>query len=74
LTRWGQCHPTLTGRKNIVQMGPGGITQYLTAVQGMPRQVEDSLNKMVRNFIWKGAKVPPVNGNTLSLPIQEGGL
>ncbi|EPS95520.1 hypothetical protein FOMPIDRAFT_21597, partial [Fomitopsis schrenkii] len=65
LTRWGQSHPTLSGRKNIVQMGPGGITQYLTMVQGMPRSVEITLTKMIRGFMWSGAKVPPVSLDTL---------
>ncbi|EPS96545.1 hypothetical protein FOMPIDRAFT_19251, partial [Fomitopsis schrenkii] len=65
LTRWGQSHPTLSGRKNIVQMGPGGITQYLAMVQGMPKSIEITLTKMTRSFMWSGATVPPVNMDTL---------
>ena len=74
LMQWGQCHPTLTGQGNIVQMGPGGITQYMTMVQGMPKAIENSLNTMIRKFIWKGAHIPPVNLDTLCLPIEEGGI
>ena len=74
LDRWGKCHPTLTGKKNIVQMGPGGITQYLTLVQGMPTPVRHTLNGMIRDFLWKGARVPPVGLDTLCLPIEEGGI
>ena len=74
LERWGRCHPTLIGRRNIIQMGPGGITQYLTVVQGMPKSVEHSLNVMIRNFLWQRAKTPPVGMETLCLPIEEGGI
>ena len=74
LERWGKCHPTLIGRKNIIQMGPGGITQYLTVVQGMPKSVENSLKKIIRDFFWNGARTPPVNIDTLCLPIEEGGI
>ena len=74
LDRWGRCHPTLSGRKNIIQMGPGGITQYLTMVQGMPKTVEHSLNAMIRKFLWKGVRTPPVSLDTLCLPVEEGGI
>ena len=47
LTRWGRCHPSLLGKRHIVQMGPGGISQYLTKVQGMPREVEDQIVKLI---------------------------
>lgn len=37
LTRWGRSHPTMDGRKLIIQMIVGGMTQYLTKIQGMPK-------------------------------------
>lgn len=55
-------------------MGPGGITQYLTIVQGMPRPVHLSLQTMVRDFLWDGRRTPPVGMDTLYLPVEEGGL
>ncbi|EPT04798.1 hypothetical protein FOMPIDRAFT_18202, partial [Fomitopsis schrenkii] len=62
--RWGKCHPSLTGKKHIVQMGPGGISQYLTRVQGMPPGIEKEIKNIIRDFVWNGAK-PTVNFETL---------
>ncbi|KAF8079076.1 hypothetical protein FPV67DRAFT_1389873, partial [Lyophyllum atratum] len=52
LSRWEKGHPTLEGRKLIVQMMVGGMTQYLTQVQGMPKGVEKRLKKVIRRFVW----------------------
>ena len=43
LARWSKCHPSMAGKRSIVQMGPGGISQYLTTVQSMPPQIEKEL-------------------------------
>ena len=48
----------------------GGMTQYLAKVQTMPRQIEETLTKVIRNFVWNGKK-PPVNINALRLPITQ---
>jgi hypothetical protein len=73
LSRWNQSHPTLFGRRLIIQMVIGGMTQYLAKVQSMPKQVEESLTKTIRNFMWEDRK-PPVNMSTLSLPVAQGGI
>ena len=49
------------------------MTQYLAKVQTMPRQIEETLPKVIRNFVWDG-KRPPVNINALRLPITQGGI
>ncbi|PCH39162.1 hypothetical protein WOLCODRAFT_85208, partial [Wolfiporia cocos MD-104 SS10] len=48
---WAARHPTLEGQKHIVQMTIGGMTQYLTKAQGMPKHVEQRLVKRVRAFL-----------------------
>jgi hypothetical protein len=73
LKQWGKSHPTMFGRRLIVQMIVGGMTQYLTKAQGMPKEVEKSLEKSIRQFIWDDRK-PPVSLKTLHLPIQKGGI
>ncbi|EPS92747.1 hypothetical protein FOMPIDRAFT_23054, partial [Fomitopsis schrenkii] len=65
MTRWGTCRPSLTGKKHIVQMGPGGMSQYLTKVQGMPLSVEKELVNMIRTLIWGHTSTPPVSMDTL---------
>ncbi|KAH7919028.1 hypothetical protein BV22DRAFT_1108212 [Leucogyrophana mollusca] len=61
LKRWEQGHPTLKGKHLIIQMIVGGITQYLTKAQGMPENVEQALEKAIREFIWDNAKQPPIS-------------
>ena len=51
LNRWKQAHPSMAGRKLIVQAVVGGRTQFLTKAQGMPATVEKALTKLIRDFI-----------------------
>ena len=74
LQRWNQCRPTLAGKVHIVQMGAGGLTQYLTRVQGMPKQTEKEIEKIIRTFIWGHDRTPPISMETLHKPPAEGGL
>jgi hypothetical protein len=75
LWQWNNSHPTLTGRKLIVQMVIDGMTQFLTKAQGeMPPGIESKIIKMIRAFIWNSDTVPPINIATLSLPQAEGGI
>ena len=73
LSNWGNSHPTLEGRRLIVQMVIAGMTQYLTKVQGMPKEVENKLIKLTRTFMWKSEAIPPINSKTLNLPHKKGG-
>ncbi|KAA1474320.1 hypothetical protein DENSPDRAFT_781462, partial [Dentipellis sp. KUC8613] len=74
LARWALSHPTLLGKQIVVQWIVGGMTQYLAKVQGMPRTIEDALVKIIRNFIWDGAKSPSLSLENLYLPIEAGGI
>ncbi|KAF5376294.1 hypothetical protein D9615_008538 [Tricholomella constricta] len=72
LERWERSNPTIEGRKLITSMVVGGMTQYLTQVQGMPKDIEKKLTKVIRTFVWKEKK-SPISETTLFLPIEEGG-
>src|ERR1700722_5079252 len=50
-----------------------GITQYLTTVQGMPKEVETKLQKMIDNLVWDGNRAS-INLNTMNSPIKKGGI
>lgn len=73
LERWSRGNPTIRGKKHITQMIIGGMTQYLTTVQGMPSETETLVTKLIREFMWDGKK-PPIGLETLYLPKEEGGL
>jgi ribonuclease HI len=74
LKTWGKSNPTLTGRKLIAQAVIGGHTQFLAKAQGMPPEVEDTLKKMSKDFIWEGCAIPGIALENLHRPIEEGGL
>ncbi|KAF5381553.1 hypothetical protein D9615_005523 [Tricholomella constricta] len=70
---WNKGYPTLKGRSKITKNIIGGYTQFLTRVQGMPKVVENRLDKMSREYMWNGAKIPPVNRATLNQETSKGG-
>lgn len=47
LERWAQSHPTIFGRKDIVQMIVGRMSQYMAVVQGTTKKVEAELQKTI---------------------------
>lgn len=71
--RWARSNPTIFGRRLIVQMFGGGVSQYMTVVQGMPKHVEDALQKKISKFVW-AEKKSSVNKNHLNAPIEKGGI
>ena len=74
LERWKKVHPTLSGRKIITQMVVGGHTQFLTQAQGMLKETEDTLNRMIKNFVWEDDSSPRIANKTLRNPIMKGSL
>ena len=74
LNAWGKFHPTLHERKLIIQITIGGLTQFLTKAQGMPKRIEDALMKMTQDFIWHDTTHPEIAAKTLYCPIENGGL
>jgi hypothetical protein len=73
LERWAKSSPTMEGRRHIVQMFPGGMSQYLTQAQGMPQHVERRLAKRISNYIWEEKERNPVNKDVTYMKIIEGG-
>ena len=74
LELWNKSHPTILGRKIIIQMIIGGFTQFLTMAQGMPEHIESTLIKMIRNFMWNDSTIPKIALEKLYQPVNEGGL
>jgi Reverse transcriptase (RNA-dependent DNA polymerase) len=52
LDRWENRHPTMLSCRLIIQMFAGGISQFMTTIQGMPKDVEDRMQKLINSFIW----------------------
>jgi exonuclease III len=75
LERWKSVHPTLDGKRLIVQAIVGGRTQFLAKAQGMPKHIREALTKEIRNFIWEDENHAPRLGlNHLENTKEQGGI
>ncbi len=74
IDRWKAGHATLQGKKHVVQMIVGGMTQFFTTVQRMPDQIVTRLNKIIREYLWDDRHSPPVSMEHVYLPVEKGGL
>ena len=74
MQKWNKGHPTLDAKRHIVQMFAGGMTQFLTAAQGMPKQIEDALIKIIREFIWDSTAPPTMSLARLYSRREKGGI
>ena len=73
LKRWGAAKHTLEGRRLIIQMQVAGVTQYLTKVQGMPKNIENNLDNQVRRFLWYNETTDTINRKQMQAPHKRGG-
>jgi exonuclease III len=74
LERWDRNHPSIEGRRLIIQMVVGGTTQYLTKVQEMPDNITKRLTDILWSFIWDGnQRNAPVNRETMHAHLLSGG-
>ncbi|KAJ3964898.1 hypothetical protein EV361DRAFT_772279, partial [Lentinula raphanica] len=71
--RWDKSKPTIEGRRLIISMVVGGMTQYLTKVQGMPKDIEEKLAKRIKRFLWDEKTHVRINEQTVKAPITDGG-
>lgn len=74
LALWKRSHPTIYGKRLIIQAIIGGHTQFLAMAQGMPCHIKDALTKMMRDFIWDQDTSPRMALEYLHKPIDKGGL
>ncbi|KAG1856196.1 hypothetical protein C8R48DRAFT_749171 [Suillus tomentosus] len=72
LKRWEKNHPMIEGRKIIIQRTIGGMTQYLTTAQGMPKDIEKALLTRAREFAWDNDGKAQISTNILCAPIEKG--
>ncbi|KAF9561170.1 hypothetical protein CPC08DRAFT_635824, partial [Agrocybe pediades] len=70
--KWSRNHPTPEGRRLIVGMVAGGLTQYLTRVQGMHADIEDIIRRKINKFMWDGGTAM-INADLMSLDHKKGG-
>ncbi|EJD33236.1 hypothetical protein AURDEDRAFT_30142, partial [Auricularia subglabra TFB-10046 SS5] len=69
---WDKLKPSMNGKSLLSQVYGGGLTQYLTAAQGMPQKYEKELDKMILDFFWSGSQKHPLNMGTLRRTKDQG--
>ncbi len=74
MARWREGNATVQGKRHVVQMIIGGMTQYLTTVQRMPEMIVKGLTKIIRGYLWNDRHTPPVAMEHVCLPVPQGGL
>ncbi len=74
MERWKAGHTTIQGKKHVVQMIVGGMTQYLTTVQRMPDDIVKRLTKIIRGYLWDDRHNTPVGMEHVRMPVNKGGL
>lgn len=52
---WSKSHPTQDGKRLIIGMVVGGLTQYLTRVQGMTEEVTTLIKRKITKFLCDDA-------------------
>jgi hypothetical protein len=72
LSQWEKTFPTIEGRKIIIQWTIASMSQYLAAVQGMPLEVEQRLQKIGQAFIWDNEGRSTINQEAIMAPIKKG--
>lgn len=72
LERWSRSHPTQDGKHLIIGMVVGGLTQYLTRVQGMMEEVTALIRRRITKFLWDDTS-PMVSAQTMSGQLIDGG-
>jgi len=72
LKQWRKSHPTQDGKRLIINMVVGGLTQYLTSVQGMSAEIEKLIQRKITKLLWDDAS-PMVNAETMNSPRSSGG-
>jgi hypothetical protein len=50
----------------------GGRSQYLTRVQGMPKDIEESHTKLIHAFLWDGKRAR-ISDSAMSSNVLRGG-
>ncbi|EMD38320.1 hypothetical protein CERSUDRAFT_32203, partial [Gelatoporia subvermispora B] len=75
LNIWLSHGPSLKGKSLVSKFILGGMTQYLTKVQGMPLTAEKRLEAALKRFVWGATcKTPPIGKDWLFCPWREGGI
>lgn len=77
LNRWSRSRPTTRGLVMGHNTMVGGYTQYLTRVQGMPKETQTAIRKLTDDFVY--AKYGEQKSNTIAISTlqkkkDEGGL
>jgi ribonuclease HI len=73
MNRAQKSHPTTKGKVMILKALIESRALYLAMVNGMPQDIEEKMEKQMRNFLWEGKK-GLINWELATQPRDRGGL
>ncbi|KAH9910432.1 uncharacterized protein B0H18DRAFT_1089889 [Fomitopsis serialis] len=71
---WQKTHPSYKGKELLTKALVVSRSFYLASVNGMPMDVEATMKKQIRDFLWEGRKQGYLPWNSVISPRAHGGL
>ncbi|KAI1782546.1 hypothetical protein LXA43DRAFT_905491, partial [Ganoderma leucocontextum] len=71
---WKKARLSNNGKQLIAKSLIQSISLYLATVNGMPKDVEKRMEKILRDFLWDGKKIGYMRYDEVIMPKEDGGL
>jgi ribonuclease HI/exonuclease III len=71
---WQRMHPSLKGKEILLKTLIQSKAVFLATVNGMPKDIEDRMQRNMKDFLWEGKKKGLVRWETAITDKKEGGL
>ena len=71
---WSKTNMSLSGKEIILKALVQSKAMFLATVNGMPRDVENKMKKLFKDFLWDGKKRGLMSWNQVIAPKEQGGL
>ena len=74
LANWSETNVSLKGKEIILKSLIQSKAMFLATVNGMPKDVEEKMKKIFKDFIWEGKKRGLMEWKQIIAPREQGGL
>ena len=74
LNKWKTMHPSYRGKELILKALITSRAWFLATVNGMPKDIEKQMSKLIRDFLWDGRRNGYIPWKEAIAPRNKGGL
>jgi endonuclease/exonuclease/phosphatase family metal-dependent hydrolase len=74
INAWSKTNMSLKGKEIILKAILQSKAMYLATVNGMPKDIEEKMKKLFKDFLWDGKKRGLMAWNQIIAPREQGGL